>query len=62
MNETAAYALALVLIGGPLAMLAPFVIARRLVDQHGDQVADHVAHFSNPVTTAATPATEEAAA
>ncbi|MFI7661793.1 hypothetical protein ACIBTW_23205 [Micromonospora parva] len=47
MNETAAYALALVLIGGPLAMLAPFVIARRLVDQHGDRVADHIDHLSD---------------
>ncbi|PYC75191.1 hypothetical protein C7C45_04800 [Micromonospora arborensis] len=54
MNETAAYALALVLIGGPLAMLAPFVIARRLVDQHGDQVADNVAHFPHLDTTPAT--------
>ncbi|MEU8170715.1 hypothetical protein AB0B97_29870 [Micromonospora sp. NPDC049004] len=60
MNETAAYALALVLIGGPPAMLAPFVIARRLVDQHGHQVADHIAHFPHLDTT--TPATKEAAA
>ncbi|MEU4382788.1 hypothetical protein [Micromonospora echinofusca] len=39
MTDTAAYALALVLIGGPLSMLAPFVIARRLVVKHADQVA-----------------------
>ncbi|MGC5381236.1 hypothetical protein ACPXB1_22450 [Micromonospora sp. DT68] len=39
MNATAAYALALVLIGGPLSMLAPFVIARRLVERHAEQVA-----------------------
>ncbi|MFI5849372.1 hypothetical protein ACIA8B_14885 [Micromonospora chalcea] len=39
MNETAAYALVLVLIGGPVAMLSPFAIARLLIDQHADQVA-----------------------
>ncbi|MFE9206226.1 hypothetical protein [Micromonospora sp. NPDC007230] len=47
MNTTAAYALALVLIGGPLAMLAPFVIARRLTEQHAEQVADGIAHLSD---------------
>ncbi|MFI9531542.1 hypothetical protein [Micromonospora rosaria] len=39
MNETAAYALFLVLIGGPVAMLSPFAIARLLIDQHAEQVA-----------------------
>ncbi|SCF45047.1 hypothetical protein [Micromonospora mirobrigensis] len=34
MNGTAAYALGLILIGGPVSMLAPFVIARRLVERH----------------------------
>ncbi|MEV0733300.1 hypothetical protein [Polymorphospora sp. NPDC050346] len=43
MNATAAYALALALIGTPVTMLAPFVIARLLVDRHGDQVADDIA-------------------
>ncbi|MEU7995366.1 hypothetical protein AB0B83_08515 [Micromonospora sp. NPDC049060] len=47
MNATAAHALALVLIGGPVAMLSPFVIARLLVDQHGSQVADDIAHLSD---------------
>ncbi len=41
MNDTAAYALALVLTGGPVVMLAPFAIARRLVERHADQVANH---------------------
>ncbi|WP_349880836.1 hypothetical protein ABIH81_14975 [Micromonospora sp. HUAS YX12] len=54
MNSTAAYTLALVLIGGPLAMLAPFVIARRLVDQHGDQVADDIARLSDVPTVPTT--------
>ncbi|WP_433228980.1 hypothetical protein ACQP2H_24120 [Micromonospora sp. CA-248260] len=39
MNATAVYALALVLIGGPVAMLSPFAIARLLVNQHADQIA-----------------------
>jgi hypothetical protein len=43
----AAYALALVLIGGPLSMLAPFVIARRTVERHAEQVADDLAHLSD---------------
>ncbi|MFF0659258.1 hypothetical protein [Micromonospora tulbaghiae] len=47
MNATAAYALVLVLIGGPVAMLSPFVIARLLVDQHADRVADDIAHLSD---------------
>ncbi|MFR9777297.1 hypothetical protein ACL02O_14725 [Micromonospora sp. MS34] len=39
MTDTAAYALVLVLTGGPLSMLAPFVIARRLVERQAEQVA-----------------------
>ncbi|MFI7429253.1 hypothetical protein ACIBPB_19880 [Micromonospora sp. NPDC049836] len=42
MNATAAYALVLVLIGGPAVMLAPFVIARRTAERHAEQVADDV--------------------
>ncbi|RKF25245.1 hypothetical protein [Micromonospora globbae] len=38
MTTTAAYALAAVLLGGPAVMLAPFVVARRLVDRHADEV------------------------
>lgn len=40
MNGTAAYALGLVLIGGPVSMLAPFVIARRLVERHAAPAPD----------------------
>lgn len=47
MNTTAAYALALVLIGGPAVMLAPFVIARRTAERHAEQVADDIAHLSD---------------
>ncbi|MGC4758809.1 hypothetical protein [Micromonospora trifolii] len=54
MTDTAAYALALVLIGGPLAMLAPFAIARLLVDEHADQVADDIAHLSDVPTVPTT--------
>ncbi len=39
MNATAAYALGLVLIGGPASMLAPFAIARRLVERHAGRAA-----------------------
>ncbi|MGW3789678.1 hypothetical protein ACWD8I_00730 [Micromonospora arida] len=37
MNTTAAYALAAVLVGGPAVMLAPFVVARRLVERHAEE-------------------------
>ncbi|WBB66914.1 hypothetical protein [Micromonospora sp. WMMD812] len=37
MNGTAAYALGLILIGGPVSMLAPFAIARRLVERHAER-------------------------
>ncbi|MFC8296280.1 hypothetical protein [Micromonospora orduensis] len=37
MTTTAAYALAAVLLGGPAVMLAPFVVARRLVDRHAGE-------------------------
>lgn len=47
MNATAAYALVLVLIGGPVVMLAPFVIARRLAERHAEQIADDIAHLSD---------------
>ncbi|SCG79581.1 hypothetical protein [Micromonospora humi] len=40
MNGTAAYALGLVLIGGPVSMLAPFAIARRLVERHAAPASD----------------------
>lgn len=39
MNETAAHALLLVLIGGPVVMLSPFAIARLLVGRHSNQTA-----------------------
>ncbi|MGV9762412.1 hypothetical protein [Micromonospora tulbaghiae] len=38
MTPTAAYALAAVLVGGPAVMLAPFAVARRLVDRHAEEV------------------------
>ncbi|MFD6712343.1 hypothetical protein AMK25_22400 [Micromonospora sp. TSRI0369] len=44
MTNTAAYALALVLIGGPTVMLTPFVVACLLAAQHSQQVADDIAH------------------
>ncbi|MFI7281698.1 hypothetical protein ACIBOV_15725 [Micromonospora chersina] len=47
MNDTTVYALGLVLVGGPAVMLAPFAIARRLVDQHGQQVADDIAQLAD---------------
>ncbi|MFD6640295.1 hypothetical protein ACFWDN_31265 [Micromonospora chalcea] len=50
MTDTAAYALALVLIGGPLSMLAPLAIARRLVERHAEQVATPTAD-TTPRTT-----------
>ncbi|NJC10620.1 hypothetical protein F4558_000446 [Micromonospora profundi] len=34
MNETAAYALVLILIGGPASMVVPFLVARHLVHTH----------------------------
>ncbi|MGY4895047.1 hypothetical protein ACWEEK_05720 [Micromonospora aurantiaca (nom. illeg.)] len=43
MNATAAYALGLVLIGGPVSMLAPLAVARLLVERHARQVADDIA-------------------
>ncbi|MFI2647586.1 hypothetical protein [Micromonospora fulviviridis] len=54
MNATAAYALALVLTGGPAVMLAPFVIARRLTEQHADQVAGDISRFPHLDTTPGT--------
>jgi hypothetical protein len=39
MTPTAVYALALVLVGGPAAMLAPLVLARRAVERHADRTA-----------------------
>ncbi|MER7440457.1 hypothetical protein [Micromonospora avicenniae] len=39
MTPTAAYALAAVLLGGPAAMLAPFVIARRSAEDHAERTA-----------------------
>ncbi|MDG9674975.1 hypothetical protein [Micromonospora sp. DH14] len=54
MNDTTAYTLALVLVGGPAVMLAPFAIARGLVDQHAHQVADDIAHLADVPTVATT--------
>ncbi|WP_167454666.1 hypothetical protein [Micromonospora arborensis] len=48
MNETAAYALVLILIGGPASMVVPLLVARHLVQKHD--------------STPAAPTTEEAAA
>ncbi|RAN94809.1 hypothetical protein [Micromonospora noduli] len=54
MNDTTAYALALVLTGGPAAMLAPFAVARLLVDQHAHQVADDNTRLADVPTVATT--------
>lgn len=39
MTDTAAVALVAVLLGGPAVMLAPFLVARRLVERHADATA-----------------------
>ncbi|MFI7305514.1 hypothetical protein ACIBM8_20065 [Micromonospora aurantiaca] len=52
MNATAAYALGLVLIGGPASMLAPLAVARRLVERHAHRVADDIARLPRLDATA----------
>ncbi|GHJ57344.1 hypothetical protein Nm8I071_66510 [Nonomuraea sp. TT08I-71] len=37
MTETAVYTLAAVLVGGPVAMLAPVAVARALVHRHAEE-------------------------